>query len=267
MIIINKKFKNFLITLGIFILYLIIFVGSQYVLLKVLNIEKDISRVICYVFVTIYLLIILKVTNKFYILKFDTKKFFKGFIVGIPFLLICLFFLFLSLSDTGNLEHNTIGHALYWIFVYLFGAGFLEELISRGITMNLLWDQFKCNNKKNVYLVCLLSGILFGGMHAMNMLGTGYFPIAQILFTTAMGALLAAIYSRTKCFWTLVILHGLWDICASMDDILYVVEETTSSVDHSIANQLMITLPLIIPVIIFFFIILRKKKIHECYEK
>ncbi len=198
MIIINKKLKTLLIILGIFILYLIIFIGSQYIVIKVLHVSKMASRPICYTFIIIYLFIVLKLTNKMSILKWDTKKFFKGFKVGIPFLFICLFFLFMSLSGTENLEHNTIGNALYWILIYLIGAGFLEELLTRGITMNLLWDQFKCNNKKNVYLVCLLSGILFGGMHAMNMLGSGYFPIAQILFTTAMGALLAAIYSRTK---------------------------------------------------------------------
>ena len=94
----------------------------------------------------------------------------------------------------------------------LFGIGFLEESIFRGIVVNNIAKKY-LGNRKGVYVTVLTSGFLFGAMHLSNLvLGVNPFSVViQSVVAMASGFYLAAIYLRGGSLWALIIMHTLVD--------------------------------------------------------
>lgn len=246
--------------------YLIIYLGIRYLLVDLLHVDRNITRVIDYIAILIYLFTLIKKWKLTHILKWNTKSFIKGLIVGSLFLIVSVINAVTALHGTKGLPPQSPGYIIFWILVYLIGAGFIEEVFARGIIINLIKEKYKFTNKKNIVIAIITSGVIFGSMHLMNIISKGTVPIGQMLVTTGMGIAFATIYIRSKSLWSTVLLHGLWDICVGLDSILFIIEEEAAT-KLSMPMEIAAGSVFIILYSLYSAFLLRKKKIKECYEK
>ena len=94
----------------------------------------------------------------------------------------------------------------------LFLTGFGEESIFRGIVANSLALKY-AKNKTGVYFSVIISGLMFGCAHIVNILsGVNIINgIMQILTASIIGMFLTAAYFRGRNIWPLIILHCVID--------------------------------------------------------
>ena len=262
----KKEVNPFIRIITLVVGYLIIYLGIRYLLVDLCHINREIVRVIDYIAVIIYLLYLKKKWGFKDILKWNTKSFIKGLIAGSLFLVVSIINIITALHGTAGTPHQSPGHIIFWILVYLIGAGFVEELFTRGLIINLIKEKYKFTNKKNIIIAIIISGVVFGSMHLMNILTKGEVPIGQMLVTTGMGIAFATIYIRSNSLWSTIILHGLWDICVGLESILFIIEEDAST---KLAMPLEIAAGVVFILLysLYASFLLRKKKIKECYEK
>ncbi len=246
--------------------YLIIYLGIRFLLVDLLHIDRNITRVIAYIAILIYLFTLIKKWKLTHIFKWNTKAFIKGLIVGSLFLIVSIINAVTALHGTKGSPLQSPGYIIFWILVYLIGAGFIEEVFARGIIINLIKEKYKFTNKKNIVIAIITSGVVFGSMHLMNIISKGTVPIGQMLVTTGMGIAFATIYIRSKSLWSTVILHGLWDICVGLDSIFFIVEEEAAT-KLSMPMEIAAGTVFILLYSLYSAFLLRKKKIKECYEK
>ncbi|MBP5293580.1 MAG: CPBP family intramembrane metalloprotease [Clostridia bacterium] len=96
--------------------------------------------------------------------------------------------------------------------------GFFEETAFRGFFMVMMLRKYHAD-KKQVCLVVLLSSILFGLVHLLNLLeGAGSFlsTIQQVGYSMLVGAMCAVVLLITGNIWYSVLLHGLFDFCGML---------------------------------------------------
>ena len=211
--------------------YIVIFKGSASIIQNIANSSGVEVRLIHYAIIISLLLIFIKLTKREHILKPDMNKIIKAFKVGgVPLIIYILFFVFVISDFDSSLGYNTPLYIIGWILIYLIGAGFVEELVVRGILIDILRKYYKLINKKNIVMCCIISATLFGLTHIINYASLGYIPIAQILQTIGMGLYLSAVYMRTKSLYGVALIHGLWDIFASLDKILFISEKIESTI-------------------------------------
>ena len=90
-----------------------------------------------------------------------------------------------------------------WAFIALavVVAPLVEELVFRVFVFNALWRYTP------LALAALLSGAIFGAIHAVSpsQLLTIGIPLA------AGGVVLAVVYARTRCYWSNVVTHALFN--------------------------------------------------------
>ena len=263
----NKgKTKTILKSILFIICYILIFKGLAIILQKIMNSSGVGVRLIHYAIIVTLLLVFIIVTKKEHILKIDIKKIIKAFKVGgIPLIIYILFFIFVINDFDSSLGYNSPLYIIGWILIYLIGAGFVEELVARGILIDILKKHYKLNSKKNIIMCCIISAILFGLTHLINYFSNGYIPIGQILQTIGMGLYLSSVYVRSKSIYGVALIHGIWDIFSSLDSILFISNNTEITIP-SIQSQILLGIFFMIPGIIIFKILTRKNKIEECYE-
>ena len=93
-------------------------------------------------------------------------------------------------------------------------AGVCEEAAFRGMSASYLMRQWK--GEKNIPKVMILSSVLFGLIHAMNLLSGAPvgMTVIQIFNAFAVGCMLCAIFLRCGSLIPAMILHALNDIIA-----------------------------------------------------
>lgn len=119
------------------------------------------------------------------------------------------------------------------------GIGFSEELAFRGIFTNILKEKFSVRSDKDIFLILVIQGVVFGGCHMVNVLsGASYVGvIVQAIMATLLGILLGAIYLRTNSLWFVAFLHGLNDFAALIGSGLYGMDSMTDTIsNYSWAN-------------------------------
>lgn len=123
-------------------------------------------------------------------------------------LLISVLLGILSRGADGMPDPGTvIGGALS-----LFGVGFREETVFRGVIAGLLADAW-ARDRRGVWGTVLLSGVLFGGTHLWN-IAMGVSPksaVIQSLAACGVGWALCAVYLRGGSLWAMMLLHALTD--------------------------------------------------------
>lgn len=85
-------------------------------------------------------------------------------------------------------------------------VGFVEEVFFRGMMLNAL-------RGRGLWRAALITSLLFGLTHAMNVLGgtSAFDAVAQIFYATAIGFAYAALVLKKGILWPLVIAHFLID--------------------------------------------------------
>ena len=128
--------------------------------------------------------------------------------IALPVLVCIVYLLFMDGSFVKNeLDWNSKLNLLTaGIFFTGFGAGIVEELVFRGIMMNVLKKRF------NKIVAVLAPSLLFGVVHIIGMEFSLLSCILVIVAGTMVGVMFSLIASVTKSVWNSAIVHVVWNI-------------------------------------------------------
>lgn len=195
------------------------------------------------------------------------EGFVKGFYVGGFMTGYCLFaaaaMLYVQrMSDESQLQ--PFGMILIYILT-MFLVGLNEEVIVRGVVLNLLLDRFS-DTKKGVLGAVIISSLIFGCAHIPNVLAGVPLSSAliQALQATLLGVLFAAIYLRSGNLWICIIVHAGTDFAGLMASGIFGNGAMTDMIGNLSWINLVVTVPLfLIPCVV----LLRKSKLEEIVRK
>ena len=101
-----------------------------------------------------------------------------------------------------------------WLVVYNLLVALVEETFARGVLLVALVTAF-ADRRHGTLIAVILSSAVFGLGHVPGMLGYPWWLVAaKVLWATALGVFLAAVYLRSGNLWSTVILHALLNIAA-----------------------------------------------------
>jgi membrane protease YdiL (CAAX protease family) len=136
----------------------------------------------------------------------------KDWLIAWPFIIIILVN-FLEVI-TGNLTIDTSKPVMIILFTLMnFFIGLSEELLVRGVILGVLLLKWG-NTKKGIYLSVIVSSVLFGSAHILNLIGNPSILVAtlsQVVYATFIGIFFAACVLRSKTIWPMIILHATID--------------------------------------------------------
>lgn len=194
---------------------------------------------------------------------YKTRGLRKTLLAAKPHLLLyaplLLLTILLNLFVSPDTQWLPAGEILYGLLI-LFGIGFNEESIFRGVIVNLLADK-GLNSRREILRVVFLSSLVFGVLHMSNVLHgvTVYSALFQSLNSVAAGCLFAAYYLRGGSLWGVMFIHALQNASGLFDYLFLQGGDAAVSINHIGAQTLLITA-------VFFLIalvLLRKSKCEE----
>lgn len=155
----------------------------------------------------------------------------------------------------------------------LIGIGVREEVIYRGIIVNLYEDKH-FNSHKGLIYTAVFSSFFFAIIHLGNLMSGVRLEstLVQVLVAWAIGMLNCALYLRSGSIWGMMILHAMMDGSSLFDGFFYqsaaVASEAASSGAIESINSLglinLIPIAWSIPIALF---LLRKKKAKEIINR
>ena len=215
----NKKMLKLLAVIGAFLLNMLLVVvvrklvvpeewENNFILQRVVLIVQEI--VITSVFVLL--------SVKAFKIKIDIgrEKLFKGiFWYG---LVLCIAVIVNIITGYTAPEKNIAAALPYLLlsFVAMMCVGVAEEVMCRGFLFGACREYFG-ENKKGIYLSVIISALIFGGTHLLNLLFTPDLVIAtitQVIYASEVGIIFAVIYYRSENLLPCIILHGLFDFAS-----------------------------------------------------
>ena len=125
-----------------------------------------------------------------------------------------------------------------------------EELLFRGVIQNKITEYFE-TNEKPVWKALVISSLIFGLMHLLNLVGKPYFllgTLTQVVYTFSIGLLIGCVYWCSKSIWTAFILHFTFNLLGNYSVLFY--KNLTSQGDITLWDA-MIQIVLILPCIFF----------------
>lgn len=156
-----------------------------------------------------------------------------------------------KLLTDAFLEVDTIGGLLVNLFIIAFLAALGEELLFRGVILQLLWDGLK-----NSHMAVIISSILFSAMHLQFF---GFLP------RTILGILFGYVFIWTGSLWIPIILHFLFNGVTVVAAYLYNTGQISIDVETfgTTNNNLIIIGSFVLSVIFLFFIYKTKRTSPE----
>ena len=145
---------------------------------------------------------------------FRKGSFGASLVAGLPSLILRLFLMVIFITPMFNGETNWVSVPVALTGVlYLFGVGFWEELIFRGVIANTLARKY-ATDTKGMWFAVILSAAIFSAIHLQSLAYGLSLPAmaAQLTGAFGMGLVLAAIYLRGGNLWFLVLLHTIVDV-------------------------------------------------------
>lgn len=195
------------------------------------------------------------------------KSFVYGLLTGLPILAIAILQLVLSLiqADPGYFSNTKLVCSTIVTFSL---TGIFEELLFRGVVLNVFQDAFASKCTKTVWASLILSALAFGLMHltnlasGQNVVGT----LMQVIEATAVGLCFGAVYLRCRNIWTVVILHALTDLSGAIGtNAQSTVDVQNTNVNA--ATSILSILPSIVILLGLTFFFLRRSKMEEMIEE
>lgn len=104
----------------------------------------------------------------------------------------------------------------FLVFLLCMAAiGMTEELIFRGLITEMIFQKYG-KTPVGVWLSVVVSGMIFGCMHLINIAAGGAVTgvLVQVVAAACLGMCLSAIYLRGRNLWAVAALHGFMDFCA-----------------------------------------------------
>ena len=144
--------------------------------------------------------------------------------------------------------------------VQLFGIGFREELLFRGIVGNAIGRKYGRDNK-GVWFSTIMVALMFGLMHMTNVFAGVKLSSVVIQSIVAVGAgmMLNAVYYRGGSIWALIFIHSLVDFVGLFSTLF---EDSVSEIEVINSIELQNLAPFFLCTIVTI-ILLRKSKIGE----
>ncbi len=122
------------------------------------------------------------------------------------------------------------------LFFTGFGAGFVEEMVFRGIIMTLVKDKW------GKLIAIVIPSLLFGLVHIIGMSFNFLNTLLVILAGTMVGVMFSLIAYESKSIWNNALVHSLWNSV-----IISGIFTISTKVDHyNITNYLLRTKSLLI---------------------
>ena len=142
----------------------------------------------------------------YYIPKFQVKGKWIVIAIALPVLVtVCYLFLNGSIKENTMDLNNKLTTVSAGLFFIAFGAGFVEEMVFRGIIMNAIEKRF---NKK---IAIIVPSLLFGFVHIIGMNFDVLSCVLVVFAGTMVGIMFSLIASEEKSIWNSGIVHMMWN--------------------------------------------------------
>ena len=157
---------------------------------------------------------------------------------------------------------------LFLIIVILapfIGTGLFEETLCRGLVLKILLRK-KGDTKRGMIVSCVISAVLFGGAHLLNLVWVDPLSvIPQVFFATAGGIFLGVVYLRTKSLMALILLHGINNVFSQIFDAFTSPDfiSQRDAVQIGVTETIITTLIVVVLYLVPAFVLLRKVKPEE----
>ncbi|MCR3760670.1 CPBP family intramembrane metalloprotease [Clostridium felsineum] len=210
----------------------------------------------------IFAIIVMFLLGSINILREKKHGILKGLFIGGFLTFICAASLLATLTTVQGKKLLPLSSIIVFTLAMI-AVGMAEEFIFRGIILNLLIDRFG-KSTKGIWIAVIISSIIFGCAHISNIFAGVHLKAAfiQAMGTIAVGALIAAIYLRTRNIWVVVFLHAFMDFSSLIGAGFFGVSSFTGQVNQYGYIKLVSVAIYFIPV----FILLRGSKMKEIIE-
>ena len=168
-------------------------------------------------------------------------------------------------SDFSNFNFSEINNGFLEVYVFkIMTASFLEEFVFRGFILGIMIYNFP-KTKRGFFKSVLISGVLFGCMHLINLWTVEDLTLKDVLnqvyATASFGIMYGATYLKTKSILLLGFLHFVSNFFSSLGElntseiIDQVITTPTDSLIISIINEILRIIIFGIPLIIGLYLI------------
>ncbi|GAA1843845.1 CPBP family intramembrane metalloprotease [Microbacterium koreense] len=140
----------------------------------------------------------------------------RGLLLGWPAFVSAAILLTADLVVSTPL-HPLDAFAAFFVWVVLYNTlvALVEETFLRGIVLPALTRAFS-NSHRSILWAVLVSSVVFGLGHAPGMIGQPWtLLVAKVVWATALGIFLAAVFVRSGNLWSVVLLHMTLNVTAS----------------------------------------------------
>ena len=215
----------------------------------------------------VFALIILVVFGYAGILKEKGIGTLKSLYTGGFFIAYCILELVAQMylqAMNKNTSHVQPVISIIFFAVTMFLIGWTEEIVFRGVILNMFLDAFS-KTKRGILGAILLNGVFFGVLHMSNVLSGVKLESAIVQSVTAglLGIILAAVYARTRNIWLVIIAHAVVDFAGLLGSGIFGVGNEVDGInDISWANLISVPI-LLVPI----FVLLRKSKLAEMEQR
>ena len=148
----------------------------------------------------------------------------KGLLFGLPLLLL-FFFLYdiWPLLQAGQYRNGATLVTLILMCLMQLAVALSEELLCRGILYKTLKMRHG-ERGKGLLLALLMSSLIFGLMHFLNMMnGVAFLPVlTQVAAAFFIGIFFGALYIRTGSLLPAILIHMLYNTFLGLKDVLQV---------------------------------------------
>lgn len=266
---VNKFFGEhaFLAAIVISAMIMLVRTGVAAMLMELPTVQNDIG---IHSFAVVFVYYIIPLAFAFglaYEWIFCKGRFFRTFGMALPIMIYSCFVLMVCLGRVFAME-NTVSflneaHVVDGI-LYIVGIGFCEEVIFRGIIANKLGRKYG-RDSRGVWKAVILSSVIFGMMHMMNLFhGVGFIPaLTQSVVAFFTGMMLTAIYYRCGNIWAMILIHAFIDFGPLFASAFTTAGETQAGVINRLNPSSMI---LAVPMILITVWLLRKSRMEELVE-
>lgn len=209
--------------------------NATHILLTYCSVEPRLAESVGRLLGSIVIVIFYK--QVFDIRNFGMKKenFFRGLLIGILMFLIVIGNISSALAVF--LTYQIKIPSLYLIIIVIAEqilVGIFEEFLFRGLVLNTLLEKTKHLQYKGMIWSLLISSVLFGAVHMLNLFENPEqinSTIVQTVGAIFIGVFLGALYLRCQNIWVVVFYHALIDIATDLPQIFFDVHITTNGAD------------------------------------
>ena len=184
-----------------------------------------------------------------------------GFLTGYCFLeLVAQFYVQVMSRNTKVVNGAEIG---YFVATMLL-IGWTEEVVFRGLILNIFLDRFS-KTKKGILAAVILSGVIFGAAHVTNIFTgvTAEAAMVQAVTAAVLGVLFGAVYVRSGNLWLVMLYHTLVDFASLMSSGIWGMGTSLDGINEISVQNLIAVPVLLIPCMV----LLRPQKLGELEQR